>query len=92
MSDLEAKRQHDAGKLHAHIEQLLGRTDKLETAASMLTTQTSTLVTALRNPASRGKWGEMQLRNVVEKAGMLEHCDFSEQQTVDWRKRACGPT
>jgi DNA recombination protein RmuC len=82
MSDLEAKRQHDAGKLHAHIEQLLGRTDKLETAASMLTTQTSTLVTALRNPASRGKWGEMQLRNVVEKAGMLEHCDFSEQQTV----------
>jgi DNA recombination protein RmuC len=82
MSDLEAKRQHDAGKLHAHIEQLLGRTDKLESAASMLTTQTSTLVTALRNPASRGKWGEMQLRNVVEKAGMLEHCDFSEQQTV----------
>jgi DNA recombination protein RmuC len=82
MGDLEAKRQHDAGKLHAHIEQLLGRTDKLETAASMLTTQTSTLVTALRNPASRGKWGEMQLRNVVEKAGMLEHCDFSEQQTV----------
>ncbi|HEY3675788.1 MAG TPA: DNA recombination protein RmuC, partial [Candidatus Tumulicola sp.] len=82
MSDLEAKRQHDAGKLHAHIEQLLGRTDKLESAASMLTVQTSTLVTALRNPASRGKWGEMQLRNVVEKAGMLEHCDFSEQQTV----------
>jgi DNA recombination protein RmuC len=82
MGDLEAKRQHDAGKLHAHIEQLLGRTDKLETAASTLTTQTSTLVTALRNPASRGKWGEMQLRNVVEKAGMLEHCDFSEQQTV----------
>jgi DNA recombination protein RmuC len=82
MSDLEAKRQHDTGKLHAHIEQLLGRTDKLEIAASTLTTQTSTLVTALRNPASRGKWGEMQLRNVVEKAGMLEHCDFSEQQTV----------
>jgi len=82
MSELEAKRQHDAGKLHAHIEQLLGRADRLETATSSLTTQTSTLVTALRNPSSRGKWGEMQLRNVVEKAGMLEHCDFTEQQTV----------
>jgi DNA recombination protein RmuC len=82
MNDLEANRRQDAGKLHAHIEQLLGRTDKLENATSTLTTQTSTLVTALRNPASRGKWGEMQLRNVVEKAGMLEHCDFSAQQTV----------
>jgi DNA recombination protein RmuC len=82
ISDLEAIRQRDAGSLREQIDQLLGRTDKLETATSHLTTQTSTLVTALRNPASRGKWGEMQLRNVVEKAGMLAYCDFSEQQTV----------
>ncbi len=80
--ELEAKRQHDAGSLRAQIEQLLGRAEKLETATTSLTTQTSTLVTALRNPTSRGKWGEMQLRNVVEKAGMLPYCDFSEQQTV----------
>jgi DNA recombination protein RmuC len=64
------------------LGELLGRTDKLENATTSLTTQTSTLVTALRNPAARGKWGEMQLRNVVEKAGMLPHCDFIEQQTV----------
>jgi len=82
IADLEATRQRDAGSLREQIDQLLGRTDKLETATSHLSTQTSTLVTALRNPASRGKWGEMQLRNVVEKAGMLAYCDFSEQQTV----------
>ncbi|HEU5480493.1 MAG TPA: DNA recombination protein RmuC, partial [Candidatus Tumulicola sp.] len=82
IQELEAKRQHDAGSLRAQIDQLLGRAEKLESATTSLTTQTSTLVTALRNPASRGKWGEMQLRNVVEKAGMLPYCDFSEQQTV----------
>jgi DNA recombination protein RmuC len=82
IAEIEATRQRDAGSLREQIEQLLGRTDKLENATSHLSTQTSTLVTALRNPASRGKWGEMQLRNVVEKAGMLAYCDFSEQQTV----------
>jgi DNA recombination protein RmuC len=82
IQELEAKRQHDAGNLRAQIDQLLGRAEKLESATTSLTTQTSTLVTALRNPTSRGKWGEMQLRNVVEKAGMLPYCDFSEQQTV----------
>lgn len=82
IQELEAKRRHDAGSLRAQIDQLLGRAEKLEDATASLTTQTSTLVTALRNPASRGKWGEMQLRNVVEKAGMLPYCDFAEQQTV----------
>ncbi len=82
MSELESRRQHEAGGLREQIEQLLGRTEKLESATTNLSTQTSTLVTALRNPTSRGKWGEMQLRNVVEKAGMLPYCDFSEQQTV----------
>jgi DNA recombination protein RmuC len=70
------------GEFDRLLGELLGRTNQLENATTNLTTQTSTLVTALRNPASRGKWGEMQLRNVVEKAGMLPHCDFSEQQTV----------
>ena len=82
IQELEARRQHDAGSLREQIEHLLGRADKLENATTNLSTQTSTLVTALRNPASRGKWGEMQLRNVVEKAGMLPYCDFTEQQTV----------
>src|SRR5579863_8266848 len=70
------------GEFDRLLGELLGRTNQLENATVNLTTQTSTLVTALRNPASRGKWGEMQLRNVVEKAGMLPYCDFTQQQTV----------
>jgi DNA recombination protein RmuC len=80
--EIENKRSEDAGSLKTQIEHLLTRADKLETAANALTNQTSTLVTALKNPATRGRWGEIQLRNVVEKAGMLSYCDFAEQQTI----------
>ena len=83
--EIEAKRNADTGGLKEQIASLLSRSEKLEFATAQLSTQTSTLVTALRNPATRGKWGEIQLRNVVEKAGMLSYCDFDEQlsMTVD---------
>jgi DNA recombination protein RmuC len=81
------------GKVESHLRHLEGaRTDAYATLTQQVTfvretsealrDQTASLVTALRAPQARGRWGEMQLRRVVELAGMVEHCDFTEQATA----------
>ena len=56
-----------------------------------LNKETAALATALRNPAARGRWGELQLRRVLEMAGMVEHCDFDEQETRETEEGRLRP-
>lgn len=69
---LENERKIDHGALKQQLHSLMD-------AEHQLKSETSKLVKALRSPAGRGRWGEIQLKRVVELAGMLLHCDFVEQ-------------
>src|SRR6266849_2132739 len=62
--------------------QLMQRIVSLDTAGQSLRDETRRLTDALKRPGVRGRWGERQLKRVVELAGMIEYCDFSEQRTV----------
>jgi DNA recombination protein RmuC len=73
---MEAERREAQGALTRQLE-MLAESHRL------LQGETRNLVQALRRPEVRGQWGEMTLRRLAELAGMVDHCDFLEQQSVD---------
>ncbi|WP_182113306.1 MULTISPECIES: DNA recombination protein RmuC [unclassified Actinotalea] len=77
-ADVASAEQHRAAGSAALAEQVRAMRETSE----LLRGETSQLVTALRSSQVRGRWGELQLRRVVEAAGMLEHVDFVEQGGV----------
>jgi DNA recombination protein RmuC len=63
--------------------QRVGAHARLDEQLRSLQSETTNLVKALRSPNVRGQWGELQLRRVVEAAGMVEHCDFSFKESIE---------
>ena len=81
---LDQERRESRGRLEAQLRNLNETGEKLRT-------ETGALVTALRKPNARGQWGQMQLRNVVELAGMVRHCDFVEQSSLGGDESSLRP-
>lgn len=84
IGDIETKREGAYGSLLTTVR-------TLQQGQADLRRETGSLVKALRQPAARGQWGEMQLRNAVEAAGMLAHCDFDTQVTVEGEEGRLRP-
>jgi DNA recombination protein RmuC len=81
---LERERREAQGQLAQMLRQL-------GDGVGTLRQETGNLVSALKRPSTRGSWGEIQLRNVVEMAGMVSHCDFVEQSTIQSDEGALRP-
>jgi DNA recombination protein RmuC len=75
LTRLDQERRESRGRLEEQLKTLTETGERLRN-------ETGALVTALRKPNARGQWGQMQLRNVVELAGMVRHCDFVEQAAL----------
>jgi DNA recombination protein RmuC len=80
IGDIEKNRHQSFGELKQELE-------GLRNTQSLLQSETRNLVNALRKPQVRGRWGEQTLKRVVEVAGMVEHCDFSQQTSTSGENR-----
>jgi DNA recombination protein RmuC len=76
LEKIERERRESQGQLGEMFRQV-------GEGLSALRAETGSLVGALKRPTTRGSWGEIQLRNVIEMAGMVAHCDFTEQTTIE---------
>jgi DNA recombination protein RmuC len=94
VADLVTPVRESLSKVDAQIQQmeiarggaysdLKAQVQSLIVTQKELQSETGNLVRALRTPNVRGRWGEIQLRRVVEIAGMLPYCDFAEQETIN---------
>jgi DNA recombination protein RmuC len=91
---LEKFEQQIAGIEKSRIDAYATLTQQVRALAEsqgQLKTETANLVKALRAPQTRGRWGELQLKRVVEMAGMLDHCDFFEQESTDTEEGRLRP-
>src|SRR5579872_2539072 len=86
LSELDKQRAAGEASLRTTLDALHRSDQELRTALSATTTETAKLSTALRDNRVRGRWGELSLRRIVELAGMVEHCDFTEQRVVDGKR------
>src|SRR5215211_5105585 len=80
VSDEVARLEQDRRTTHGQMRQMF---ETMNAELGRLRDQTGTLVSALKRPQVRGSWGEMQLRNCVEAANMLEHVDFRSKVPMD---------
>lgn len=79
LSEMESQREGAYVQVIEQVTALAQATEQLRAGADVLKTETVKLSSSLRNSGARGRWGEFQLRRIVEVAGMIDYCDFSEQ-------------
>lgn len=84
LAALDRDRAHQRGALEQQLRELVSAQERLRG-------ETAGLSAALRQPQTRGRWGELQLKRVVELAGMVDRCDFSEQRSTSGDDGALRP-